>query len=393
MTGFLSLLVHNPAQFLLNAGAIVFVFGVIIFVHEGGHFLMAKKSGVKVEQFSFGFGREIFGFQKGETRYTVNWIPLGGFVRMAGEMPDNYDGPAFEGKTTTEAADRDKSREFMAQPWQSRLLIAAAGPVTNYGLSIALFFLILTIKGQAIQTNPTEVGTVMDGKPAAHAGLKPGDKVLSVEGVVVEDFVTLASKIQERPLKDTLLRVQRGGNEMEIHVVPEADKSRGGVGIIGIRPAAPVEDHKKIGVGEAGKLAVRQCWNLSKFTLVYLGQKIMSHERPDVAGPLGITQVIVKAVKTGWEDFFYLIGMISVAIGLFNFFPIPLLDGGHMLYYAIEGIRGRPLSQKVMSRANMVGFAFLISLFVFATFNDIQRIGSERAKPTATEPAAVAPAK
>src|SRR5436190_21499828 len=113
MTGLISLLIHQPAQFLLNTAAIVFVFGVIIFVHEFGHFLVAKKSGVKVEQFSFGFGREIFGFQGGETRYTVNWIPLGGFVRMAGEMPEDYEGPAFEGKSSTAATDRDKSREFL----------------------------------------------------------------------------------------------------------------------------------------------------------------------------------------------------------------------------------------------------------------------------------------
>lgn len=387
MNAFFDLLIHHPGLFLLDAAAIVFVFGVIIFVHEGGHFLMAKKSGVKVEQFSFGFGKEIFGFQKGETRYTLNWVPLGGFVRMAGELPDGYEGPAFEGKSSTEESDRDKSREFMAQPWYRRFLIAAAGPVTNYALATLIFFGSLMFFGEPTQINRTEIGEVLQGKPAATAGLKTGDKVVSVQGVPVEDFIEIAMKIQERPLLDTVLTVDRGGQKIDIHVVPEKDATRSGVGVIGIKPAAPIESHERIGVAAAGKRAVWQCWNISRFTLYYLGQKIISRERPDVAGPVGIAKIIVKSVKTGMEDFLYLIAMISVAIGLFNFFPIPMLDGGHMLYYAIEGVRGRPLSQKIIGRANMVGFALLLSLFVFATVNDFQRKDTDKGKPAATETA------
>jgi regulator of sigma E protease len=370
-------------SFLISTAGVLFAFGLVIFVHEFGHFLVAKKSGVKVEQFSFGFGKEIFGFQWGETRYTLNWIPLGGFVKMAGETPEDYKGPAFEGKSNVDPANADHSRDFMAQPWYRRFMIAIAGPFMNYLLSSIIFFLMLSVWGEPIQTNRTQVGEVMPGKPAAAAGIKPGDHVLSVNGEKVEDFLEVALKIHGRPEQATEVVVKREDQELKFTVVPEKDTARNNVGIIGIRPATPIQDHKEIGVVDSAKKAVWQCWNISRFTLYYLGQKIVAREKPDVAGPIGITQVIVKAVKTGWEDFFFLIAMISVAIGLFNLFPIPLLDGGHMLYYLIEGITGRPVSEKVMSKANMVGFALLMSLFVFATFNDIQRIYTDKAAKTA----------
>lgn len=378
--------------FLLSVLGVVFGFGLVIFVHEFGHFIVAKKSGVKVEQFSFGFGREIFGIQKGETRYTINWIPLGGFVKMAGETPEEYTGPAFEGKSTAvEGAVVDRSRDFLAQPWTLRVLIALAGPFMNYVLAIVIFFSMLMIWGEPTQTNPTQVGEVMAGKAAAVAGIKAGDHVVSVQGDVMEDFMGVAMKIHGRPEQPTDIVVKRDGQELNFIVTPEKDVSRGGVGIIGIRPATPIQSHVKKGAVDSAKKAVWQCWNISKFTIYYLGQKIMARERPDVAGPIGITQVIVKAVKTGMEDFLFLIAMISVAIGLFNLFPIPLLDGGHVLYYVIEGIKGKPVSAGVMNKANMVGFALLMSLFVFATFNDIQRIYNERKAKQAANTTTVTP--
>lgn len=369
--------------FLLSVAGVVFAFGLVIFVHEFGHFIVAKKSGVKVEQFSFGFGREIFGFQMGETRYTLNWIPLGGFVKMAGETPEDYKGPAFEGKSNVSSDNVDHSRDFLAQPWYRRLGIALAGPFMNYSLSTIIFFSMLAVWGEPVQVNKTQVGTVLENRPAAKAGLQPGDTIVSVEGQTVEDFFDVKLKIHERPEMPTALVIKR--NEQEINLTVTPDKDPNGGGMIGIMAAAPVTNHKPITLPHAAKMAVWQCWNVSRYTLTYLGEKIVKHEKPDVAGPIGITQVIVKAVKTGWEDFFFLIAMISVAIGLFNLFPIPLLDGGHMLYYVIEGIQGKPVSEKVMSKANMVGFALLMMLFVFATFNDIQRIYTTRAEKAAAQ--------
>lgn len=364
---------------LLSVAGVIFAFGIVIFVHEFGHFIVAKKSGVKVERFSFGLGPELIGFQWGETRYCIAWLPLGGEVRMAGEFPT---GDKDEREPQTEETPRDRSREFFAQPWYRRVAIALAGPSMNYVLAVLIFFGMLVVWGDQIQVNKTEVGEAITGMPAEKAGIKTGDKVLKVDGEDVNDFPTLAQKIHGRPGQETELLVLRDGQEFTVKVVPIKDPDKN-IGLIGIKPAAPVTERVQPSVAQAAKKAVWQCWNISVFTVYYLAQKIWARERPDVAGPIGIGQVIVKAVKSGAEDFFYLIGLISTAIGLFNLFPIPLLDGGHVLYYMVEGIRGRPLSQKAMSRANAVGLALLLSLLVFATMNDLQRLRSQPDKSAA----------
>lgn len=374
-------------NYLLYAAGIAFAFGLVIFVHEFGHFIVAKKSGVKVERFSFGLGPEMIGFQWGETRYCIAWLPLGGEVRMAGEMVTEDGKPAAPDPLV------DHSRDFFQQPWYRRIAIAFAGPFMNYVLAIVLFFAILTIWGEPNQTNKTEIGEVVAGMPAEKAGLQKGDRVLSVQGAPVEDFAKVAEAIHARPGLETQVVFTRNGAEQTVTLVPQVEKEGSKTGLIGIRPADPVVERSEIGVLPAAKKAAWQCWNISAFTLYYLGQKISARERPDMAGPLGIGQVIVKAVKSGAEDFFYLIGLLSVAIGLFNLFPVPMLDGGHVLYYLIEGLRGKPLSQKVMAKANMVGLAMLLGLLVFATANDIQRFRKPDAPSATTEsPAgAVAP--
>lgn len=315
------------AGILLNTVGIIFAFGTVIFVHEFGHFIVAKKSGVKVERFSFGLGPEMVGFQWGETRYCIAWLPLGGEVRMAGEFLDEDEKiPTQEEKEPTAPVDR--SREFFAQPWYRRIAIAFAGPFMNYVLALVIFFSILLIWGEPIQTNKTQIGEVVAGMSADKAGLLKGDSVLEIQGEKVEDFSTLAKKIHARPNTETELLILRQNEEIRIKVMP-ANES--GKGMIGIKPAEPILIRKDVSLLQAGKKSVLQCWNISYFTVYYLFQKIVEREKPDVAGPLGIGQVIIKAVKAGAEDFFYLIALLSVAIGLFNLFPVPLLDGGHVL--------------------------------------------------------------
>jgi len=252
----------------------------------------------------------------------------------------------------------------------------------NYVLAAVLFFMMLMVWGEPYQVNKTQIGEVLDNKPAAKAGLKPGDSVVSVDDQAMEDFISVAMAIRKKPDVSVKLVVKREDQELIFNVIPEKDATRGGVGMIGIKPATPIQGHTKIGVLGAGKKALWQCWNVSQFTVVYLAQKIYAREKPDVAGPVGITQVIVKAVKAGWEDFLFLIAMISLAIGLFNLFPIPMLDGSHVVYYLLEGIRGKPLTAKTLNRINTVGMVLLLALMVFATINDIQRIGSEHSKPS-----------
>lgn len=373
-------LLHN----LLPTLGVVFAFGLVIFIHEFGHFFVAKKTGVKVEAFAFGFGKEIFGFQWGETRYSINWIPLGGYVRMAGEQPEDYEGPVLEGKSE-EAGSKsavDKSREFMEQPWYRRIPIVVAGPFMNYVLAFFIFFFMLVLWGQPVQT---QIGAVVPGMPAEKAGLQTGDIVVSVQGEHVDDFSQVAEKIHARPSQPTALVIKRKGEEIAFSVIPQPDENRDGKGFIGIQPATSTEERIKVGVFQSVQKAAWQCWNISYFTVYYLAKKIGAREKPDLAGPLGIVHVVAKAAKSGLEDLFYLIALISVAIGLFNLFPIPMLDGGHLLYYVIEGIRGKPLSQKTMGKANAVGLALLASLLIFATLNDVQRLWPSKEKPAATE--------
>lgn len=365
---------------MLTFIGIVFAFGLVIFVHEFGHFIVAKKSGVKVERFSFGLGPEMFGFKWGETRYCIAWLPLGGEVRMAGEAVEGDEPKTAE----TPAPAEDTSRHFFSQPWYRRVLIAFAGPFMNYALATLIFFGMLMIWGESIQINRTEVGEVMADMPAARAGLQTGDRIESVQGEPVDDFIALASKIHLRPGLETELGVSRAGQPVKITVVPRQVDGKG-PGLIGIRPAEPALEKIKVGAAGALKKAVWQCWNISAFTVYSLANAIKERQKLDVAGPLGISQVISKAVKSGLEDYFYLIAMISVAIGLFNLFPIPMLDGGHVLYYLIEGLRGKPLSARVMGKANMVGLALLLGLLVFATFNDIQRFKFFQGKPAPAE--------
>ncbi|MCG3203570.1 MAG: Metalloprotease MmpA [Elusimicrobia bacterium] len=370
------------ASILMTTAGILFAFALVILLHEFGHFIVAKKSGVKVERFSFGLGPEMFGIKIGETRYCVAWIPLGGEVRMAGEMIDTEGEVKIESDSGSSV---DTTRHFFSQPWYKRVLIALAGPFMNYVLASVIFFGMLMVWGQSVQTNSTQVGELMAGMPAEKAGLLKGDTILRVQGESVQDFMALREKIQKRPGLETEIVLSREGKEMTLMLTPQQAEGNG-PGLIGITPAEAIVERKKVGVWGAAKKSVWQCWNISAFTLYYLGQKIVKREKPDMAGPIGIGQVISKAVKSGWEDYFYLIAMISVAIGLFNLFPIPMLDGGHIFYYLIEGIRGKPLSPKIMGKANVVGLVLLLGLLVFSTMNDLQRFRQTKDKSTEAQP-------
>lgn len=371
-------------QTILSIVGVLFAFGLVIFIHELGHFLVAKKLGVKVEQFSFGFGKEIFGFQWGETRYTVNWLPLGGFVKMAGELPEDYEGPSIEKASAgdPENLKEDKSREFMAKPWYGRILIALAGPAMNYVMASFIFAMIVFVWGKGIPVATTKIDQLLEGRPAQQAGLKQGDIISHIDGDPVTNFESMAAKINAKANTPIEVQVLRDNETFKYTVVPE---DRGGKGLIGIAPATEVIREENVGFVEALGLGVQQSWFISKFTLGHLYSTIRKGEKPDVAGPIGIVQVLNRAVKKGWEEYWGLIGLISVAIGLFNLFPIPMLDGGHILYYLIEGIRGKPLSSKTMGRAQVVGLVFLLGLLVFATTNDLKRKWPDQKSETVPE--------
>jgi regulator of sigma E protease len=358
-------------SFMIGALGVVFAFGLVIFVHEFGHFIVAKKTGVKVDRFAFGLGPEMFGFQWGETRYCVAWIPLGGEVRMAGEME-----PGAEPK-----ADRDP-REFFAKPWYKRVPIVLAGPAMNYVLAFGLFALVFFAYGNPRLSTDPMIGELADGFPARTAGLEPGDRVVAVDGAGVSTWASLAEKIHASPGKSLALTVDRSAGDarqtLTIAVIPRRDPVSGR-GMIGVTPTTVFDP---VGAVESLRLGGQQTVYWSLHTLDYLKERLVRREKPELSGPVGIASVISKSARSGLQDYIFLIAMISLGIGLFNLFPIPMLDGGHLMFFLYEGIFRRPAGRRVVVAANMVGLSVLLGILVFATYSDIQRLRSARSEPT-----------
>jgi regulator of sigma E protease len=354
-------------DFLIGALGVVFAFGLVIFVHEFGHFIVAKKSGVQVDRFSFGLGPEMFGFQWGETRYCVAWIPLGGEVRMAGEMEPGGDPSVV----------RD-SREFFAKPWYRRIPIVLAGPAMNYVLAYVLFAFVFLLWGNPKASSEPVVGDLVDAYPAKAAGLLTGDRMVSVNGKSVFTWTNVAEIIHQNAETPITLSVLREGGESLDFVLTPVRDAVSGRGLIGISPAVAFSP---MPLGEALVAGGQQTVFWTRYTLSYLGDKIVNRQKPDLSGPLGIANIISKSTKSGIQDYLFLIALISLGIGLFNLFPIPMLDGGHLVFFLWEGISRKPVSRRVVQAANVAGLSLLLGILVFATFSDIQRM---RNKPTST---------
>ncbi len=352
---------------LHTVGANAFALGLVIVLHEFGHFFACRRLGVRVEKFAFGFGPELLGFtDKVGTRFSLCAIPFGGFVKPAGEDP------------SAEGALTPKKDEYFGQAWNRRLVIVYSGPAMNYLLAFALYFGLILGKGMPVASKETIIGNMMIGFPADKAGIVVGDKITAFGGRALTGWEDLASSIHRSADHEITLSVERDGKKLEIKVVPKKDDT-GERGMIGIMPKA---EYRAVGFAAAGIESSRLCWTQSKQTVTTIAGKLWKRERPDLAGPVGIFQMVSRASRAGWEEFVFLIGFISVAIGFFNLLPLPLLDGGHAMFYWWEGLRGRRASNDAMERANTVGIAFLVSLLIFATYNDVLRMRTERAAKT-----------
>jgi regulator of sigma E protease len=332
----------------------IFSAGILVFVHELGHFIMAKKFRLKVEKFAFGFGPELAGFTKGETRYSVCAIPLGGMVKMPGEDIDSSTG---------------SPDEFYSQKWYKRLIIAFFGPFMNYVLAVCIFTFVLSYWGLSKPSDKAVIGDLVSGYPAEEAGLMKGDRIVKINNIEIKNWMEMAGYIHNHGGEELNITVLRDDEKKLFSVKPKMDRAAG-YGLIGISPSAEIE---KIGFTESlwlsGKMAVFQ----TVFTLAYLSQKIIHWEKPEVAGPIGVITFLAKAAKSGWHDLMHFLGVISVALGLFNLLPIPILDGGHIVIALIEGLFRRPLNKKIIQTANLVGLMIIVGIFVLATYNDFTR--------------------
>jgi len=343
---------------LMTVFSIVFTFGLVIFFHELGHLIAAKRMGVKVEKFSLGFGPEWFGFTKGGTRYVVSLIPVGGYVKMAGE---------HAGEKRKGTAD-----EFLSQKWWRRILIVASGPAMNFVLAVVIFFLMGFFAGVVIpHYESTEVGSVLPEMPAERAGVLKGDKIFSIDGKEVNNWKEMAEMVHSKPGQEIDIRILRGKEEILLKVIPQYDEARR-VGLIGISPAWEIRKYNFTSSLLGG---FQQTLLLIVLTLKYMWLMLLGAVKPALAGPIGIAQMVAEVARTGVYQLLSLIAVINAEIGLFNLFPIPLLDGGYAMFYFVEGVTGRPLDENRMKIAQAIGAAIIVFLLILVTYQDILRLG------------------
>lgn len=350
---------------LLSVIGIVFALGLVVIIHELGHFLACRLLDIRVEEFSIGFGKLLKKWGKGETQYSLRAIPLGGYVKPAGEY------------YAREAEIKDP-REFAAKPWYARLFMVFAGAGMNYVLAFVIFFFIIITMGLP-QSNPEKIpaviGEVLANSPAQEYGLEKGDKILAINQTEVLNWKQLVKAIAATPEGQNVEVEYERNNKTFLKAIPVgADKKLG----FAVEPV-----YEKTGPFKAVQVAAYQCYYWTALSLTTIADKLWHHQAPDMAGPIGIFELVGKGVHSGWEDYFFLIGLISVAIGMFNLFPIPILDGGHIVFFIIEGIRGKRVKESTLAKASSVGAVFLLSLVLYATYSDIMRIKNRNSKPKA----------
>ena len=355
----------------------LFVLTVVVFFHELGHFWVARRNGVRVEVFSIGFGRELVGFNdRHGTRWKLCAIPLGGYVKFYGDA-DAASTPDFE--TASAMTEQQRSESFFHKSLGQRAAIVAAGPIANFILAIVIFAGVFTLFGKPI-TSP-RVETIVAGSAAEKAGFQPGDLVLSIGGRPIESFSDM-QRIVGSSAGDTLaISVQRDGRQMDLTAVPTVFEFKdrfGGthrIGRLGIsRSNQPGDTQiRRYDPFTATWMGVKETWFVVERTFAYLGGVIMGTQSADqLGGPIRIAQVSGEAAQIGFVALLSLAALISVSIGLLNLFPIPMLDGGHLVFYAIEAVRGRPMSEKSQEMAFRFGLALVLMLMIFATWNDIR---------------------
>jgi len=352
----------------------LFVLTVVVFFHELGHFVVARLCRVRVLVFSIGFGRELLGFfDRHGTRWKIAAIPLGGYVKFFGDenaasVPDRASIAAM--------SETERSESFFHQSLAKRAAIVAAGPIANFLLAIVIFAAVFAIYGRP--DNVARVDVVEPDSPAAAAGFRPGDVVIAIDDQPIKSFIDMQRVVRSHAEQKIAITIERDGKRLTLTAVPtlkeltDAFGKTHRYGILGIHGP---KDRLKVGPIEAIGYGAEEAWSIVDETFSYLYRMVTGRESADqLGGPVGIALMSSEAAKLGFDVLMRWIGAISVSIGLLNLFPIPLLDGGHLLFYGLEAVRGRPLSERTLENAFRIGFAIVLMLLVFATYNDIPRV-------------------
>ena len=366
------------------AGYIVpflFVLTIVVFFHELGHFLVARWCGIKVLTFSIGFGPELAGFNdRYGTRWKLSAIPLGGYVKFFG---DDNEASTPNPEAIAGMSEAERKLSFAGQKVAPRAAVVVAGPLANFVLAIVIFAAIFMTVGK--QTTTARVDTVQPNSAAAAAGFQPGDLVLSIDGSKIDSFSDMQRIVSVSAGETLTIEVERGGAPVTLRATPQLRELKDNfgnvqrLGVLGIsRSMAPGDIHsRKMGPLEAVVAGAQETWFLVDRTLSYIGGIFTGREAADqLGGPIRIAQVSSQVASAGFVALIHLTAVLSVSIGLLNLFPIPMLDGGHLLFYGIEALRGRPLSERAQELGLRIGLAIVVMLMIFATFNDILHLAT-----------------
>jgi len=359
----------------------LFVLTIVVFFHELGHFLVARRCGIKVLTFSLGFGPELIGFyDRHGTRWKISAVPLGGYVKFFG---DENAASAPDHAAAAAMSEGEKKHSFIGQKVGARAAVVAAGPIANFVLAIAIFAGIFMIVGK--QTTSARVDAVQPGSAAEAAGFKPGDLVLSIDGEKIDSFSDMQRIVSISSGEPLKIVVERKNAEVTLTATPQLKEIKDNfgnthrLGVLGISRSMAAGDIKtqKLGPLDAVALGAEETWFVVDRTLSYIGGVFAGREAADqLGGPIRIAQVSGQVATAGFVALMHLTAVLSVSIGLLNLFPIPLLDGGHLLFYGIEAVRGRPLSERAQEVGFRIGLAIVVMLMIFATFNDILHLAT-----------------
>jgi regulator of sigma E protease len=348
--------------------AFAVVLGILVFVHELGHYLAARWRGVHVETFSIGFGRALASWTDSVgTVWKLAWLPLGGYVKLHGQE-------RAEEASAEERARWIPGRTFHAKSVLSRAIVVAAGPIANFLLSVVVFALLFATAGKPIAT--PVVGEVMPGSPANHAGLLAGDRITAIDGAPIKTFEDIQKAIAAHPSQRLTIAVRRGDQLLNVPVTTDQRDDGAGrvVGVLGVRGGNA--QYQRLGPLQAIAGGVQQTWDVTAQTVTGVWQMMSGHRgTEDLGGPLRIAQLSGQVAELGLASLVSFIAVLSVNLGLINLFPIPILDGGHLLFYLAEAVQGRPVPPRAQEYGFRAGFAVLVGLFVFATWNDLTHLG------------------
>ena len=363
------------SAFLHNTLSFIAIISVIVFVHEFGHYAVAKMSGVKIDVFSLGFGKELWGWNdKSGTRWKVSLLPLGGYVKMFGDanatsMPDS--------KKIADFTEEEKKIAFQTKPLILKAIIVSAGPLANFLLAVVILSFFFCIYGKAYA--PPLVEAVIKGSVADQAGILPGDEIESIDGSMTHSFSDIQRVVSTHPEQVLHFVIKRNQKELIKAMAPRLAESKDlfgnpiKIGMLGVSHSKM--EYQKYAPREAIVMATKEVYEVSATTLTALGQIITGKRgTDDLGGSLRIAKYSGQSTSQGLKAVFAFMALLSINLGLINLFPIPLLDGGHLLYYAIEAATGRPLADRYQQYGFRFGLAVIISLFVLSTFNDLSKM-------------------